>query len=92
MSEKARYHTDPHKIELLIKTKEMDLEAGWLGKIFGAGNKAASNIAGLLVTLLTVSGFFVLFIESSVSALEYWKTITPIITLALGYIFGKGVS
>lgn len=88
MAEKTTYDTSPERAELLIKTKEMDLEAGWLGKIFGADKRASSNIAGLLIALLVVSGIALLFFNSSIPALEYWKIISPLITLALGYLFG----
>lgn len=73
-----------------LKSKQMDLEAGLLGKIFGNGNYARMNIAGTIACILTIVGILMLFIPvTGLSAAEYWKIAAPIITLILGYIFGK---
>ncbi len=74
---------------LVLRSKEMDLEAGWLGRCFGAASNAPMNIAGVVVLLLVLSGLLVLFVRSAVPAGEYWKIIAPLITLVLGYMFGK---
>ena len=48
------------------------------------------NIAGLLVVLLLGSGIAVLFFQNAMGAADYWKTIVPLVTLVMGYVFGKG--
>jgi hypothetical protein len=63
-----------------LKSKQMDIDAGWLGKFFGNSSNAPTNIAGITIFLMIGIPF--------VSDLE-WEQSLPIITLALGYIFGK---
>ena len=90
MSEPIRIDSHPDANEYVsLRSKEMDLQAGWLGRCFGSSGNAPLNIAGLLVALLLVSGIIVLFVESVFPAKESWDTIVPLLTLALGYLFGK---
>jgi hypothetical protein len=89
MSENLKYNTNPNVAGTLLKSKKMDLESGHLGKIFGASSNAPTNIAGLLIFLFVFTGIIILFIPCNTSASDYWKWITPLITLALGYLFGK---
>ena len=74
-----------------IEHTRMSLEAGWLGKIFGSAANAPTNIAGFFVGILTLTiiviGF--VFVPSSISAMDYLKFLAPLVTLALGYLFGK---
>jgi len=92
MAENLKYNTDPDATELLLKSKGMDLESGWLGKLFGSSKTAPSNIAGLSLLLLLSPGIALLFTAgTAMTAGDYWKLITPIITLILGYLFGKNV-
>lgn len=81
------YNDDPTANEHLLKVKKMDLDSGWLGKFFGGPTHSPMNIAGLLIVLLVFTGIIMsLFIKSSD---EYWTNIIPVVTLALGYLFGK---
>lgn len=68
----------------------MDLDAGLLGKCFGSKSTAPTNITGIFLMSILASGVAVLFFNSSIQAGEYWKIIVPLMTLALGYLFGKG--
>lgn len=73
-----------------LQSKAMDLESGWLGRCFGSARNAPLNIAGLAVALLLGTGVLLLFIDSkAMAAVEYWKLMVPILTLILGYLFGK---
>jgi len=85
-----RFNAQPDKHSFILQSKEMALEAGWLGRYFGSGKNAPLNIAGLLVLLLVGSGIAVLFLPSTIPAEKYWNIIAPLITLVLGYVFGKG--
>lgn len=89
MSEEIKYNTDSKSSEHLLREQEMNLEAGLLGKCFGAKSRAPFNIAGVLIIFLAFIGGVILFVPASISAKEYWSLILPVITLALGYIFGK---
>ncbi|MBQ6301558.1 MAG: hypothetical protein IJK75_06415 [Bacteroidales bacterium] len=71
-------------------------ERGWLGKLFGAGVHSPNNIAGLLIVILLLVAigytFFMLVycpVETHHQVVDFWGIITPLITLALGYLFGK---
>lgn len=72
-----------------LQSKRMDLEAGLLGKVFGVSQIAPINIAGIIAILLVASGVASLFIDTSVKADEFWKIIVPILSMILGYLFGK---
>jgi hypothetical protein len=67
----------------------MTLEAGWLGKVFGSAANAPTNIAGFILFLFFISIIVVLFLEIRMEAVEYVKLVLPVITLVLGYLFGK---
>lgn len=77
-----------------IKNKEMDIECGLLGKVFGTGGNSNMNIAGLIaILLITPAVCYTLFHlsegEDSKSVLEFWKIISPLVGTILGYIFGS---
>ena len=80
------------------KMDEKRLDAGLLGKFFGVGVSAPSNIAGIAVLGgmaigAVVSGVLLCRETADAStATEIWKYMTPIVTGALGYLFGKGSS
>ena len=64
-------------------------EAGWLGKVFGAGSNAPTNIVGFVVLVLLSAGIASLFFDTAVPAADLWKLIAPMLTLVMGYMFGK---
>lgn len=64
------------------------IEVGLIGKFFGNGEAARINATTLALVLLIVSGIIISF-KNLKDSLDYWKTIMPIITLTLGYIWGK---
>ena len=74
-----------------IEQSRMSLDAGWLGKIFGSSTNAPTNIAGFFVGLLTLTIIFLgfVFVPSSISAMDFLNYLAPLITLVLGYLFGK---
>ena len=90
MAGEIEFNTTPDQNHFVLRSKEMDLEAGWLGHCFGTSKNAPLNIAGLIVVLLLCAGLAVLFFPSNLTAVEYWKIAVPLITLVLGFIFGKG--
>ena len=79
-------HPDP---TFMLENKKMDLEAGTLGRFFGMRAAAPTNIAGLTVLLMVLGGIGLMFFDTKMPAQEYWKVAAPIITLALGYLFGR---
>jgi hypothetical protein len=74
-----------------IEHTRMSLEAGWLGKIFGSKTNAPTNIAGFVVCFLTVTIVVIglLLVPSKIPAMDFLNMVIPIITFAMGYLFGK---
>jgi hypothetical protein len=74
-----------------IEHTRMSLEAGWLGGIFGSKERAPTNIAGFFVAILTLTiiVFGFVFVPSHISAMDFLNYLVPLITLVLGYLFGK---
>jgi hypothetical protein len=72
-----------------LEQTRMSLESGYLGKLFGSAANAPTNIAGFVVCLLVIISVVVLFLPSKMPVDEFLKLILPVITLVLGYLFGK---
>jgi len=89
MNEPIKYNEDPKHAEALLKFQEMKLEAGVIGGFLGSQQRTASSIAWIMILILVCTGIFTLFGSCTISFTEYWKTIGPFITLALGYLFGR---
>jgi hypothetical protein len=67
------------------------IEQGWVGKIWGGTSNSKINIAALIISIAMLFAiFYSCFVKENApfSAKDCWTTVTPIITLALGYIFG----
>ena len=87
--------------EASLAKQKLDNEAekgrrGWIGSIWGDGNNSAINIAGILIIALLIIGAVYTFVmigrswdKTHLQVLDFWKIIVPLITLALGYLFGK---
>lgn len=89
MSDNIEFNTKPDEGHFVLRSKQMDLEAGWLGRCFGSGKNAPLNIAGILVVALVLSGIATLFVQTSIAAADYWRLIVPLLTLVMGFVFGK---
>lgn len=85
----GRIGTDPAADrKLILQAKKMDLEAGWIGRVIGSPKNAPNNLAFLSILLGFASGVGLSLTYPS-QWLEFWKLILPILTLALGYVFGQ---
>ena len=93
MSEQRQFNDQDPSIVLVAK--KMELESGWLGKFFGNRANAPSNVSGLVLILLLLWGMVMILLPYedpnalSVTPKEYWEIIVPLVTLILGYMFGK---
>ena len=87
--EKATFGTSDTDLTVGLRSKAMDLDSGWLGKIFGNRANAPTNIAGFVAGCLILSGIYMLACVGGDRATEYWKLVTPLLTLVLGFVFGK---
>ena len=72
-----------------LRRKAMDLESGFLGRFFGNRANAPTNIAGMALVLLLVSGIAMVALNGWDHSAEYWKVLSPLLTLVLGFVFGK---
>jgi hypothetical protein len=72
-----------------LEQKRLALSAGVLGSFFGTGPNVPLYIAAFTITLLMLGGLSVLFLKTEMPPAEYWKIATPIITGALGFVFGR---
>lgn len=79
-----------HSHELSLKNKDL----GWIGKFFGSSENSSKNIAAIICLILL---FAVIIMSCGVYCMDrdkdfvstLWQMVMPVITLALGYIFGK---
>lgn len=67
---------------------------GWFGRMFGSQENSSRNITGIIclsfVAGATLTSLIVYFCkEDIVFVKKMWEVICPIITLSLGYLFGK---
>ena len=77
--------------KLLIKSYTDDKSKGWFDKIFEK-KKVTTYISLVICICLLLVGIIITCVELYVgNKLNYtiWEKIFPVITLALGYIFGK---
>lgn len=74
--------------KIILQAKKLDLEAGYIGRVVGGPKNAPNNIAFVVVALVLVAGVVVSFYAPA-DRVEFWKLILPIITLTLGYLFGR---
>ena len=90
-------HDYEYKCKHLDNENEQKIIAqnlGWIGKTFGSAENASKNITATLCMLLllgvTVVSVVVYCYERDISKLiGLWDGVFPIITLSLGYLFGK---
>ncbi|HCE2191249.1 TPA: hypothetical protein ACMDXF_004499 [Vibrio parahaemolyticus] len=71
------------------------LNAGFIGKLFGTGQNGPVNIAGICVVLGLLTGAIItagMLFTGKQNSYEIWQYVSPIVTGALGFIFGKGNS
>ena len=75
--------------------KEMgDQALGWFGRLFGSKENSSRNITGAVCLSFTAGATLVsLIVYFGKDDIEFvkgmWEIICPIITLSLGYLFGK---
>lgn len=71
-----------------IRLEEKKLEAGWFGKVFGTGSNASNNIAGIILLGFLFTILISWFIDP-LNSKNLIEMVIPVITLTLGYLFGK---
>ena len=79
---KSARQDDPQKEagEHEFEISKLKTEIGWIGKVIGAGDEKAGNIAFVMIAFCAIA----LILKDNPST-----SLISIITLALGYLFGK---
>ncbi len=85
-----RHFLESKKLDLEAKKMDYELMPGWLGRVIGSSKNAGNNIAFAVVLAVLAAGLIASFFPGD--RVEFWKVIVPIITLALGYVFGQNAS
>ena len=88
-------HSHEEQMQQMKDKKDIIIyELGWVGRFFGGEKNSSKNITAALNILLIIGA-------SSISLIIYfdkgdsdfikaiWASITPIVSLSLGYLFGK---
>ena len=92
--EKHRYQLSSKNID---NKKEIDIlksKLGLIGGLFGCADNAARNITAFVCLLLifgvSVISIIVYFYDRDINFVKImWTSLLPVITLSLGYLFGK---
>lgn len=79
-----------HDQEKAMKNKDL----GWIGFLFGTAENASKNIAALICLILIIGAMAFTYVIYNCgpdnSFIEtIWDIVLPVVTLSLGYIFGK---
>lgn len=98
---RQKQQKEDHNFQLQQQEKqhqhEIDLvntQLGFIGKLFGSKENSSKNITAIicltmLVGVSAISLCVYFFSEDVAFVKSMWQSISPIITLALGYLFGK---
>ena len=90
----AYNETEIKKLQEANKHEQEMVKYGWFGKVFGAeenSSKAITFTVIAIILLFWVAICVISIFHSEVKDIfiDTFKVITPIITLAFGYLFGK---
>lgn len=92
---------EDHEFQLKIQKEQLEHESkmknkdlGWIGFIFGTAENASKNIAALICLILVIGAIIFTCIifksdEDNLLIKTIWEIVLPVVTLSLGYIFGK---
>jgi hypothetical protein len=83
----------PPELALEHETRRTALEVGWFGRMFGSPQHKPGNIAGfaIIASFLVLAGILVVSARDPAFKIDaVLPVFTGIITLALGYLFGRG--
>lgn len=86
--EKVIQQGNVHELDKLNK------QLGWIGRFFGSDENASKNITATICILLllgaSIISIIVYFFNQDLPFVKaMWQNILPVITLSLGYLFGK---
>lgn len=85
-----RVKDSDHKHELALQEKRL----GTLGRMFGADENSSKNITFVIIVMMLMIAIFLTYVRPETESnddliYKIWEKVFPIVTLSLGYIFGK---
>lgn len=94
LKESNKHEEEMQKLENDKLLNLQSIEIGWIGKVFGGDKNASRNITAVINILLLIGAVGVSLIiyykeQDTRFVGEIWSVIVPVITLSLGYLFGK---
>jgi hypothetical protein len=76
-----------------LASKRMDLESGWVGKLWGNDSNAPMNIAGTMALISLLLGLIYSATNWGCADIKdryyIWTVLSPIISTSLGFIIGR---
>jgi hypothetical protein len=82
-------------LESQNEIEKIKAERGWLGGLWGISSSIPNNLAALTIVVLLLMGMVYTFCMMNcgqdkiiLSIKDFWAIISPLITLAVGYLFG----
>lgn len=79
-----------------LKIEEKKKERGLIGNLWGAMENSSNNIAGIfIIAILLIGSLYTAYMvikdvyKTHQQVLDFWNLLTPLLTMALGYIFGR---
>ena len=92
--EQHEFALECKKLDQMHEQETIDKNLGWIGQTFGSAENASKNITATICILMLIGVVIVSVVvycnERDISRVEgLWDMILPIITLSLGYLFGK---
>ena len=92
--EQHEFDLECKKLDQKHEQEKIDKNLGWIGQTFGSAENASKNITATICILMligvTIVSVVVYCNEHDISRVGgLWDMILPIITLSLGYLFGK---
>lgn len=87
-----QHETELKKIDNNQQIKQTNKKIGWIGIIFGDENHSSRNITAIICIFSIIMSWCVLFADNPITeenSIFVKEIMFPIITLSLGYLFGK---
>ena len=88
-------HSHEEQMQQMKDKKDIIIcELGWVGRFFGGEKNSSKNITAALNILLIIGAsaisLIIYFDKGDTDFIKaIWASITPIVSLSLGYLFGK---
>lgn len=93
LDKKNQHELNIKNIENKYELKKLNKELGWIGQCFGRAENSSKNITAVIclsLLIITLVASCILYSSNDEFTMtELWARVFPIITLSLGYLFGK---